>query len=242
MRGSDIGAVAESTLPFRLKARYTTIKIEAAVDSRDHYVYTMSTSSGVIALKPMKGSELMQQHADSPPTESASRYVPPSKRGEEAKAPKPITAEQLESQASFPSLPSTGAMTKPVSWGKLRARLSSAPTTPRPDEPPPVEHSMKVAIEESLKRNLAAEEEAQRNEAITDPFLMSREKARREGWELLKLNMKGEEKRQWFSKSSYGIDEELEVPYVWPAPIMSFSVDRVQKLIQPVQKSMDQNR
>lgn len=201
----------------------------------------MSTSSGVIALKPMKGSELMQQHADSPPppTEVAARYMPPSKRGEEAKAPKPITAEQLESQTAFPSLPSTGAMTKPVSWGKLRARLSSPPTTPRADEPPPAEHSMKVAIEESLKRNIAAEEEAQRNEAITDPFLMSRDKARREGWEVLKLNMKGEEKRQWFSKSSYAVEEELEEPYAWPAAIMSFSVEKTQKLIQPVQKSMD---
>ena len=213
------------------------MKLRAAAGA---ITYTMSIPSGVIALKPMKGSELMQQHADSPPpTEVGARYMPPSKRGEEARAPKPITAEQLQSQTAFPSLPSTGAMTKPVSWGKLRARLSSPPTTPKPDEPPPVEHSMKIAIEESLKRTLAAEEEAQRNEAITDPFLMSREKARREGWEVLKLNMKGEEKRQWFARSSYSIQDELEEPYMWPAPIMSFSVEKTQKLIQPLQKSMD---
>jgi hypothetical protein len=92
---------------------------------------------------------------------------------------------------------------------------------------------MKVAIEESLKRSIAAEEEAMRNEAITDPFLMSRDKARREGWEVLKLNMTAEEKYQWFLRSSYSIQERLEQPYAWPAAVMSFSVDRTQKLIQP---------
>ncbi len=197
----------------------------------DDYTYVMSTAHGIITLKPMKGSELMKQQVDAPP-ESGARYVPPVKRGEEAKAPKPLTAEQLGSQTNFPSLPSSGSMTKPVSWGKLRARLSSPPTTPRPEEPP-AEHSMKVAIEESLKRSIAAEEEAMRNEAITDPFLMSRDKARREGWEVLKLNMTAEEKYQWFLRSSYSIQERLEQPYAWPAAVMSFSVDKSQKLIQP---------
>jgi len=194
----------------------------------------MSTASGVITLKPMKGSELMKQQADSPTAPTlGSRYVPPSKRGDEPKVEKQLTAEQLDSQANFPSLPSVGAMTKPVSWGKLRERLSSPPTTPKVDEAPPQEHSMKLAIEESLKRNIAAEEAAITREAITDPFLMSKEKARREGWEVLKLNMKGEEKRQWFANSSYSFQEQVEEPYAWPSPIMSFSVEKSQKLIQP---------
>ena len=192
----------------------------------------MSTSSGVIALKPIKGSELIKQHqADSPTTEPASRYVPPSRRAEEVKQPKPLTVEQLDSQSTFPSLPSS-PMTKPVSWSKLRTRLASPPGTPKPDEEPE-EHSMKVAIEESLKRNIAAEEEALTREAITDPFLMSKDKARREGWEILKLNMKGEEKRQWFAKSAYNFQEPVQEPYAWPSPVMTFTVEKTQKLIHP---------
>ena len=101
----------------------------------------------------------------------------------------------------------------------------------KPEEP--VEQSMKVAIEESLKRNIAAEEEALTREAITDPFLMSKDKAQKEGWEVLKLNMKGEEKRQWFAKSNYNFQELVEEPYAWPSPIMSFSVSKAHKLIQP---------
>lgn len=206
----------------------------------------MSVPNGVIALKPIKGSELMKQ---APPTDvipAGSRYVPPSKRGEEVKEQKALTAEQLDSQTSFPSLPTAGHMTKAASWGKLRARLSSPPATPRaeceslpspqnaeaqPNQAP--EHSMKIAIQQSMKRNEAEKEHAQHREAITDPFLMSREKSAREGWEVLKLNMTGEEKRQWFAKSSYAFQEQVEQPYAWPSPIMSFSVDRVQKLIQP---------
>lgn len=198
----------------------------------------MSTASGIIALKPMKGSELMKQQLDSPTGTIGGLYTPPSRRLEEAKVVKPLTAEQLDSQTSFPSLPSIKVMTKAASWGQLRARLSSPPVTPRAgDASPispisPIENSMKAVIEESLKRNEAAEEEAQRNEAITDPFLMSREKAQKEGWEVLKLNMKGDEKRAWFNKSSYNFHEQVEQPYAWPAPIMSFSVDKVQKVIQ----------
>jgi hypothetical protein len=193
----------------------------------------MSASSGVIALKPMKGSELMKQHADSPVQTVGSRYTPPSKRGEEVKVVKPLTVEQLDSQTNFPSLPSTGGMTKAASWGQLRARLAS----PQPDEvPSPViesqgQNSMKSVIEDSLKRNEIAAAVAQRNEAITDPFLMSRDKAVREGWEILNLGMKAEEKREWFNRSSYNLHEQIEEGYAWPAPIMSFSVDKVQKLL-----------
>ena len=92
---------------------------------------------------------------------------------------------------------------------------------------------MIAAIEESLKRNEAAEEKAQHRELITDPFLMTRDRSRREGWEILPLNLKGEEKRRWFEQSHYNIREQVEEPYAWPAPIMSFSVDKTQKLIQP---------
>jgi hypothetical protein len=193
------------------------------------------SASGIIALKPIKGSELIKQHADTPKEVPVSRYTPPSKRGEEVKVVS-LTAEQLDSQTNFPSLPSTGSMTKAASWGQLRARLSSPPMTPRPDatpvvDEPPTENSMKMVIEESLKRNEAEAEQAQKNEAITDPFLMSREKAQRDGWEVLKLNMRGQEKRAWFTKSSYAFQEQVEQPCSWPAPIMSFSVDKVQKLI-----------
>ena len=193
------------------------------------------SNSGVVQLKPVKGSELIKQHAESP-TETGSRYVPPSKRGEEAKVIKPLTAEQLDSKTNFPSLPSMG-MTKAASWSQLRAKLSSPPATPRLDtlivEEPAVENSMKVVIEESLKRGIAAVEEALSREAITDPFLMSRDRAHREGWEILKLNMTAEEKLRWLEKSIYNYNETVEEPYAWPAPIMSFSVDKVQKLIQP---------
>lgn len=189
------------------------------------------SNSGIITLKPIKGSELIKQHAESP-TEIVGRYVPPSKRGEEAKVIKPLTAEQLDSKTNFPCLPSTG-MTKAASWGQLRARLSSPP--PRTDTPidPSVENSMKTVIEESLKQGIVAKEEARSREAITDPFLMSRDRAYREGWEFLKLNMRGEEKRQWLEKSIYSFQEKVEEPYASPALIMSFSVDKVQKLLQP---------
>lgn len=194
------------------------------------------SASGIIALKPIKGSELIKQHADSPKEAPASRYTPPSKRGEEVKV-KGLTAEELDSQMNFPSLPLTGGMTKAASWGQLRARLS--PISPRSEaspivdeQPTPRENSMKVMIEESLKRNEAEAQQAQENEAITDPFLMSRDKAHKEGWEVLRLNMKADEKRTWFNKSSYAFEEKVEEPYAWPAPIMSFSVDKVQKLIQ----------
>ena len=89
---------------------------------------------------------------------------------------------------------------------------------------------MKVAIEESLKRNEAALEEAQRNEAITDPFLMTRERAHREGWEVLRL--RPEDRRAWFNKSSYNVHEPVEDPYDWPSPTLSFSVQKSHRLIQ----------
>lgn len=197
----------------------------------------MSLPGGVIALKPIKGSELMKQAPPTEDTEPGSRYVAPSKRRDEIKQQKPLTAEQLDSQASFPSLPTTGKMTKAASWGQLRARLSSPPVTLKigADSLPQSshEHSMKRTIEQSLRRNEAAKEDAQHREAITDPFLMTREKCDREGWEVLKLNMKGEEKRQWFAKSSYAFREQIQQPYAWPAATMSFSVDKVQKLIEP---------
>ena len=198
----------------------------------------MSNSSGIIALKPVKGSELMKQHADSPVQTVGSRYTPPSKRGEEVKVIKPLTVEQLDSQTNFPSLPSTGSKTKAASWGQLRARLA----TPQPDEvpsavvDPQLQNSMKSVIEDSLKRSEIAAAVAQRNEAITDPFLMSRDKAQREGWEILNLRMKEDEKRLWFNRSSYNLQEHVEEAYAWPAPIMNFSVDKVQKLLTEPQR------
>ena len=212
----------------------------------------MSVPNGVIALKPIKGAELMRQASPTEPIPAGSRYLPPSKRGDEVKQQKPLTVEQLDSQMSFPSLPTVAHMTKAASWGKLRARLSSPPATPKADadssqllgdtqgdsvESPKAqeEHSMKNAIEQSLKRNQAAEVDAQHREAITDPFLMTKEKCAREGWEVLRVNLKGDERRQWFEKSTYNVREHVEQPYAWPAPIMSFSLDKVQKLIQPLQ-------
>jgi hypothetical protein len=188
----------------------------------------MSLPSNVITLKPMKGSELMKQAP--PPTDpTLSRYTPPSKRGDEVKVPKALTADQLSSETSFPSLPMASPMTKSVSWGQLRARLSSPPSTPKPGE----DTSMKGIIEQSLKRNEAAEEEAQTREASTDPSLMSKEKLYREGWEVLKL--KHEDRRAWFNRSSYNMQEEpTEKPYAWPTPILSFATDKVQKLLQPL--------
>ena len=172
----------------------------------------------MIVLKPMKGADLMKEVKPEEPIKGG--YVPPSRRVED-KSQKPLTAEQLDSQTSFPSLPMGSPMTKAVSWGQLRARL--LPETQK-------EESMKAAIEESLKRNEAAEEEAQRSEAITDPFLMTREKAHREGWEVLRL--RPEDRRAWFNKSSYNIHEPVEDPYDWPSPTLSFSVQKTQKLIQ----------
>jgi hypothetical protein len=145
-------------------------------------------------------------------------YVPPSRRVED-KSQKPLTAEQLDSQTNFPSLSMGSPMTKAASWGQLRSRLL-----------PEAQESMKAAIEESLKRNEAALEEAQSREAITDPFLMTREKAQREGWEVLRL--KPEDRRAWFNKSTYNLNRSVEEPYAWPNSVMSFSVDKVQKLVQ----------
>jgi hypothetical protein len=201
----------------------------------------MSLPSGVTMLKPIKGSELMKQGPAAEVIPAGSRYVPPSRRGDEVKEQKALTAEQLDSQATFPSLPTAGHMTKAASWGKLRARLSSPPVTPRDEgnsqelqgNTLSQEHSMKLAIEQSLRRNQAAKEDAQHREAITDPFLMTKEKSQREGWEILPLNLKGEEKRQWIERSSYAMRENVEQPYAWPAAIMGFSVDKVQKLIHP---------
>jgi len=173
----------------------------------------MSKLSDGILLTPMKGVELIRQQKESEPV---ARYVAPSKRGAEEKVIKPLTAEQLDSQVSFPSLPSIKPMTKNISWGELRSRLT-APTTPEP------ETSMKTVIEESIKKEELAQEQEQRNEAITDPFLMKPEQRARHGWEVLKLS-----KASWFSRK---IPNDEEQPYAWPAPVLSFHVDKTQNLI-----------
>jgi len=163
----------------------------------------MSKDSGVITLKPMKGSELAKEAVESP---IVSKYVTPSRRPE---APKIITAEQLDSQVSFPSLGGT-VMTKGVSWAQLRNRLN-------PSEPPV---SMKASIETSLKRLETAEEEAHRIEQITDPFLMSDARREQEGWQMLNLKQR---------RKSWTIHEEP--PSAWPNPVLSFSVNKMQSLL-----------
>lgn len=200
-----------------------------------------SDASDMIILKPMTGAEIIKQNLQSDAGEpGVGRYVPPSKRGEdEKKTQVPLTAEQLGSDKLFPSLSAAHGhtMTKSVSWGELRARLASSPKpsvidgSAAPIENP-IDKSMKSVIENSLKRNAAAEEEAQKSEAITDPFLMSKEKCRREGWEILSL--KHATRNFNFNYSS--APEYTEKSYAWSAPILSFSAERVQKLIQPLQE------
>lgn len=191
----------------------------------------MSKASDTIVLAPIKGSDLIKQYKAQDPTRDASgRYVPPSKRGEEAKEVKPLSAEQLDSQANFPSLPSTKPMTKSISWAELRSRLNSPkeePSTPQPDT------SMKAAIEMSMKKQEAEEEQAQKAEEITDPFLMTAEHRVRQGWEVLNINPK--QRKSWFAKSSFNraSSDYVEEPYAWPSPVLHFSPTKTQSLLQP---------
>jgi len=160
----------------------------------------MSRASEGIVLAPMKGSEMIKQHQESlaqgTGTVPRSMYVLPSKRlEEEKKSPKPLTAEQLGSESSFPSLAGAKPMTKSASWSQLRARLCT------PDSP---KETMKEVIDASLKKKEEQEEEAQRNEGTTDPFLMSREMLERTGWVRLPLKIKN--RHEWFARSSYARD------------------------------------
>jgi len=196
-----------------------------------------SDASDIIILKPMTGAEIIKQNLQSDAGEPGiGRYVPPSKRGEdEKKTQVPLTAEQLDSDKLFPSLSVAHghAMTKSLSWGELRARLASSPKPSVIDgSGVPIDKSMKSVIENSLKRNAAVEEEAQKSEAITDPFLMSKEKCRREGWEILSLKH-ATRNCNYSSGPEY---TEKSYAFAWPAPILSFSAERVQKLIQPLQE------
>lgn len=204
----------------------------------------MSKNADIIALKPMKGADLMSkvQDAKDPETPIVSCYIPPSKRQATAKVEVAPTAEQLISEQSFPSLPIGTVMTKNVSWGQLRARLSSPkeqqPKEQQPKEQPndqpaesPKDTSMKQQIEQSLKKMEEDEEEAQKNDAITDPFMMSKEKLKIEGWQILNMNPKY--RRAWLEKYNINEAEYTEKPYAWPSPIMSFSANKIQSLIQP---------
>lgn len=160
----------------------------------------MSRAFEGIVLAPMKGSEMIKQHQESlaqgTDTVPRSMYVLPSKRlEEEKKSPKPLTAEQLGSESSFPSLAGAKPMTKSASWSQLRARLCT-PESPK--------GTMKEVIDASLKKKEEQEEEAQRNEGTTDPFLMSREMLEKTGWVRLPLKIKN--RHEWFAHSSYARD------------------------------------
>lgn len=189
----------------------------------------MSKNADIIALKPMKGAELMTKAEDVKGAETAivGCYVPPSKR-QAVKVEPTLTAEQLSSEQSFPSLSTPTGMTKNVSWGQLRARLSSPKEQP---SEPPKETSMKQQIENSLKKIEEAEETAQKNDAITDPFMMSKEKLAKEGWVILSLNKK--HRRACVERYNIQEPETTEMPSAWPAPIMTFSVNKTQSLLQP---------
>jgi hypothetical protein len=215
---------AKKPLSVSIKLNYTLQKYTIPVS------FTMSKASDVIVLAPIKGSDLIKEYkAQDPTTDASGRYVPPSKRAEEAKEVKPLSAEQLDSQTNFPSLPSTKPMTKSISWAELRSRLNSKeePSTPQPDI------SMKAMIEDSIKKQEMAEEQAQRAEEITDPFLMTRDHRSREGWEVLNINPNN--RKAWFAKSSFNrpSSEYVEEPYAWPNPVLTFSANKTQSLLHP---------
>ena len=188
----------------------------------------MSAPSDVITLKPMKGSELMKQfqEAKADGTAATARYVSPHKRGDEPKAAPTITAEQLGSESSFPSLPMMKPLTKGASWAQLRARLNASPSP----SPKATEDSMKNVIESSLKKQEAEQEEAISRESITDPILMTKEQRIQNGWATLGIPSA---RRAWFNKSSYNQDpvEYVEPPSAWPT--LNFTSAKVMPLIQP---------
>jgi len=168
----------------------------------------MSKSSDGIVLAPIKGSDLIKQHKDAlsqgtvEVVEAKSTYTLPSKRSEEEKKiPKSLTADQLSSENNFPSLVGAKPMTKSASWGKLRARLCTPTSDPSASQQ---EATMKDVIDASLKEKEACDEETQRNEATTDPFLMSKAMLDKNGWARLEIKMKN--RHEWFANSSYARD------------------------------------
>ena len=168
-----------------------------------HVSFTMSLAPNVIVLKPVKGSELMKSPTETP--DIVGKYVPPSKRGEMPVVKKDLTMEQINSEVMFPSLSSANHTTKGISWGTLRSRLETTEIVTKP---------LKQTIEESIKRTQAEREEALSREAITDPLLMTREKAEREGWTTLHLNYR--DPKNWFRRSGYNKEPMKEDLFAWP--------------------------
>ena len=92
------------------------------------------------------------------------RYVPPSKRKEEAKNPESVDF----SDASFPSLAQMKPATSGASWNELRTRLT--------------ENKFKQVVEECIKREA---DDAYRMETLTDPFKMTQKEREANGWLIL---------------------------------------------------------
>jgi len=109
-----------------------------------------------IEISAILGSTLMSQ-----------RYVPPSKRKEEAK--KPPTSVDLSSDTIFPSLAQMKPTSPGATWGELRTRLT---------EP----NNFKNVVEECIKREI---DDAYRQATITDPFAMTEKEREANGWLLL---------------------------------------------------------
>lgn len=181
---------------------------------------------GTVKLAPLKLSELKRQDTNGSlaSTDSAfaaavaapTGYVAPHKRKEEEAKPKEFKADDLGSDAAFPTLGSTPK--KPVtpggaSWGQIRSKLttpiaatpvsvaSSNPFAALEDESSSVPQTPKTPMTPSilsfsamLKDRIKKDEEAASMAALAaieeetdDPMRMSHARLQREGWAVLKL-------------------------------------------------------
>jgi len=127
----------------------------------------MSAAQG-IALKPVRLADLAAT-AVAAAAVKKSKYVPPSERA--AEGPAPLTAAELSSTKLFPSL------------GLAAAVAAAAPL------------SFKKNVEDGIKKAQQELEEGFRREQITDPWEMTEEERRQNGWEMLSLRPNLERRR-----------------------------------------------
>jgi hypothetical protein len=127
----------------------------------------MSAAQG-ITLKPVRLADLAAT-AVAAAAVKKSKYVPPSERA--AEGPAPLTAAELSSTKLFPSL------------GLAAAVAAAAPL------------SFKKNVEDGIKKAQQELEEGFRREQITDPWEMTEEERRQNGWEMLSLRPNLERRR-----------------------------------------------
>jgi hypothetical protein len=161
---------------------------------------TPKPADGVVQLKPMRGADLIRQaheaaalSAAAAPTAAptASRYVPPSKRGAEPPKPKTLTTQDMASAELFPTLggpraAAAAAAPAPASTNAFAvldddaSSVSASTTAPL---------NFKKTLKATIKKEREEAEAAAALAAIPetdDPNEMTVEQLERNGWTVLR--------------------------------------------------------